>query len=247
MTLAAKILTPSQLTQSDRDAMFVLMDRHYENMIRARFESDLAEKDWVILLVDDVSGGVCGFSTQVMISLTVEGRSVRCVFSGDTIVDPEHWGSSALALAFGKLALHWIQTYPDEDVYWCLISKGFRTYRVLSVYFQDFHPRHDSAMPDHLRAIINAVAQVKFPDRFDRERGIVTASVDSDRLRSGLGEITAERLRDPDVRFFVDCNPGHVNGDELCCIARLSSDNFSAAAQRMIQSAAFSRQRIGSC
>ena len=247
MTLAARILPPSELTLSDRDAMFALMDRHYENMIRARFESDLAEKDWVILLLDDVTKDVCGFSTQALMSLNVEGRSVRCVFSGDTIVDPEHWGSSALALAFGKLALHWIETYPDDDVYWCLISKGFRTYRILSVYFRDFHPRYDANMPSQLRSIMAAVAQMKFPDRFDCERGIVKATSGSDRLRPGLGDVTAERLNDPNVRFFVERNPGHTDGDELCCIARMSPDNFSAAAERMIQSAAFSKQRLGSC
>ncbi len=247
MTLTACILPPLELTLSDRDAMFALMDRHYANMSRVRFESDLAEKDWVILLVDDVSGGVCGFSTQALISPTVDGRQVRCVFSGDTIVDPEHWGSSALALAFGKLALHWIDTYPDEEVYWCLISKGFRTYRVLSVYFREFHPCHSAEMPSNLQSIISAVAEIKFPDRFDHERGIVKATSGSDRLRFELGEITPERLLDPNVRFFSQRNPGHADGDELCCIARMMRNNFSAAAERMLQSAAFSRQRIGSC
>lgn len=245
MTLAAKILHPATLSASDREAMFVLMDRHYENMVRSRFDADLAEKDWVILLLDDTDGSVCGFSTQVMISVTVEGRAVRCVFSGDTIVDPQYWGSSALALAFGKLALHWMNTYPDEDVYWCLISKGFRTYRVLSVYFRDYHPRHDATMPEHLRKVIAAVAQTRFPERFDAAAGIVRASVNSDRLRCGLGEVTVDRLRDPNVRFFVECNPGHAQGDELCCIARMSHDNFSAAALRMIRSTAFLQQRIG--
>lgn len=247
MTLAARILRPSQLASSDRDAMFALMDRHYENMIRARFETDLSEKDWVILLIDEASSEVCGFSTQALISLSIDDRPIRCVFSGDTIVDRDHWGSSALALAFGKLALHWIETYPDDEVYWCLISKGFRTYRVLPVYFRDFHPRYDAEMPMHLKSIVSAVAQHKFADRFDCERGIIKAISDSDRLRSGLGEITQERFQDPHVRFFVERNPGHANGDELCCIARMSHDNFSAAAMRMIQSSAFSRQRPGSC
>ncbi len=247
MTLAARILRPSQLAQSDRDAMFALMDRHYENMIRARFETDLSEKDWVILLIDEASSEVCGFSTQALISLSIDDRPIRCVFSGDTIVDRDHWGSSALALAFGKLALHWIEAYPDDEVYWCLISKGFRTYRVLPVYFRDFHPRYDAEMPAELRTIIAGVAQIKFPDRFDQHQCLVKASDNSDRLRPGLGEITPERLQDPHVSFFVEKNPGHAEGDELCCIARMTPENFSAVAQRMIQSSAFARQRVGSC
>lgn len=247
MTLAARILRPSQLASSDRDAMFALMDRHYENMVRSQFETDLSEKDWVILLIDETSSEVCGFSTQALISLSIDDRPIRCVFSGDTIVDRDHWGSSALALAFGKLALYWIETYPDDEVYWCLISKGFRTYRVLPVYFRDFHPRYDAEMPADLQVIIAAFAEMKYPDRFERQKGIIRSSVLSDRLRPGIGEITPERLQDPHIRFFVAKNPGHAEGDELCCIARMTPENFSAAAQRMIQSSAFARQRVGSC
>ena len=102
-------------------------------------------------------------------------------------------------------------------------------------------------MPAELRTIIAGVAQIKFADRFDQEHGLVKASANSDRLRPGLGEITPERLQDPHVSFFLEKNPGHSDGDELCCIARMTPENFSAAAQRMLQSAAFARQRVGSC
>ena len=247
MTLAARIIPPADLTPSERDAMFTLMDGNFENMQRTRFEADMAEKDWVILLEDDATANVCGFSTQVLLPFTVNGTAVRCVFSGDTIVDREHRGSRALAMAFGKLACHWIETHPREELYWYLICKGFRTYRVLPVYFHDFHPRFDATMPADLRAVLDVVAQEKFPSRFDREHGIVRAGPDSDRLRSGVGEITSERLLDPHVRFFADRNPGHAEGDELCCIARLTFENFSAVATRLIQSPAFSQQRVGSC
>lgn len=247
MTLSARIIPPSDLTPSERDAMYALMDGNYENMCRDRFESDLSGKDWVILLADQGSGSVCGFSTQVLLRLSVDGRTVRCVFSGDTIIDREHWGSSALATAFGKLAYHWIESHPHEELYWYLISKGFRTYRVLPVYFREFYPRFDAPIPAELQAVLDAVAQEKFPDRFDRTLGIVRAAPDSDRLRSGIGEITPERLQDPHVRFFAERNPGHACGDELCCIARLAFDNFSAVAERLIHSPGFARQRVGSC
>jgi len=102
-------------------------------------------------------------------------------------------------------------------------------------------------MPADLRAIVAGVAQIKFPNRFDEQQGLIKASPISDRLRPGLGEITPERLQDPHVSFFVAKNPGHAEGDELCCIARMTPENFSAAAQRMIQSSAFARQRVGSC
>jgi hypothetical protein len=55
-------------------------------------------------------------------------------------------------------------------------------------------------------------------------------------LRSGVAEITEQRLRDPHVRFFAERNPGHASGDELCCIAPLTRENFTPAAYRVIGS-----------
>jgi len=36
------------------------------------------------------------------------------------------------------------------------------------------------------------------------------------------------------VRFFVERNPGHACGDELCCLAPLTRANFTPAAHRVI-------------
>jgi hypothetical protein len=40
-------------------------------------------------------------------------------------------------------------------------------------------------------------------------------------------------LRNPHIAFFVAQNPGHAQGDELVCLARIHHDNFSAAGRRM--------------
>jgi hypothetical protein len=53
-------------------------------------------------------------------------------------------------------------------------------------------------------------------------------------LREGVAEVTPARLRDPFVRFFHERNPGHVRGEELCCLAPLTRENFTPAAYRVI-------------
>jgi hypothetical protein len=49
-----------------------------------------------------------------------------------------------------------------------------------------------------------------------------------------VADLTPQRLVDPHVRFFVERNPEHAMGDELCCIAPLTGDNFTKAARRVI-------------
>ena len=61
-------------------------------------------------------------------------------------------------------------------------------------------------------------------------------------MRAGLADVTPQRLKDPHVRYFVDRNPNFLAGDELCCLAPLTVDNFSRTARRLIESRRFAEQ-----
>lgn len=245
MPVDARVTPVGELTPKIRDEMFALMTRHYENVRRDIFERDLAEKDTVILLADADSDHVCGFSTQLLLDADVAGRPIRALFSGDTIVDREHWGSPALAIGFGTVVLSVMERFPGDELYWYLMSKGFRTYRIMAAYFKEFFPRFDATTPPEIRDVIDSVAAVRYSERFDQAAGIVRASANSDRLRAGLGEVTDERLNDAHIEFFASRNPGHAAGDELCCVTQLCEENFSAVARRLINSDRFARQRLG--
>src|SRR3954468_15761273 len=137
MRLQGRLVPVAELTPAQRDARFALMDRHYENVRRQAFEADLEEKQWVILLLDPAS--VCGFSTQVVLEVEVGGRPVRALFSGDTIVDRDRWGDPALPHVWGRLALPLSDAAPAAELYWFLISKGYKTYRFLLLFFREFY------------------------------------------------------------------------------------------------------------
>jgi hypothetical protein len=236
MRLQGRLASVAELSGSEREAMFTLMDRHYENVNRDTFAADLREKSWVIVVSDPQTGALCGFSTQVLLEVSAGGYPRHALFSGDTIVDRERWGDNALAHVWGQLALSLIERYDDGELYWFLISKGYKTYRFLPLFFHEFYPRHDRRMPAWAGVARDALARHKFPTAYDPATGIVHADGCKDRLRSGVAEVTPERLRDPHVRFFAERNPGHARGDELCCLAPLSRANFTSAAYRVIGS-----------
>jgi hypothetical protein len=234
MKLKGVLVAVTGLTSKQRDAMFALMDQHYESVCPDTFAADLHEKQWVILLLDPSSEALCGFSTQVVLDVTVAGRRVKALFSGDTIVTRERWGDNALAHVWGRLALSLIDRLADSELYWVLLSKGYKTYRFLPLFFREFYPRHDVATPAWAKEVVDALGRHKYPTAYDPAGGVVRASPGKDRLRPGVAEVTAERLRDPHVRFFTERNPGHASGDELCCLAPLTRANFTPAAYRVI-------------
>jgi hypothetical protein len=232
MKPTGQLVRAADVTPSQRDEMFALLESYYEGVERATFDADLDEKEWVIQIIDEETSCLKGFSTQMLLEVEVSGRTIRALFSGDTIVDQDARSERSLFQVSGWLVRSLIDAYSGAELYWFLISKGYKTYRFLPLFFHEFYPRYDAPTPPQLVEVIDALAGWKFPGAYDRARGIVRAGLDSCRLRPGIAEITPERLLDPHVRSFVERNSGHAQGDELCCIAPLTAGNLTPAAHR---------------
>jgi hypothetical protein len=234
MKLHSIVCDVCRLTPGDRGAMFHLMERSFANMRPDRFEADLGAKQWVILVRAPDDNRLVGFSTQVMLQARVDGRRVRALYSGDTVVDRDYWGDPALAQAWGRFALERIEAHPCGPLYWFLTSKGFRTYRYLPLFFHLYFPRPQQPTPPWERAVIDAFGQVVGHECYDSTRNIIRAAAGKDYVRREIAHPGQRRRTDPHIRFFVERNPGFIRGDELCCLAPLTPENFTPAAYRVI-------------
>ena len=234
MKLHSRRVAVSDLTTHDHVDMFTLFARYYDSADWVRFESDLAGKQWVIQLIDPATGILRGFSTQVLWRVPSGRETFNVLFSGDTIVDPTCWGETALIRQWGRLAVELMEVTRPAPLYWFLIAKGYKTYRFLPVFFREFFPRHDCVTPSWAKSLLDTLGQSIFGAAYDGQHGLVIATPHKDRLRPGVADITPERLADPHVRFFADCNPGHTQGNELCCLAHLEIANFTPAGIRLL-------------
>ncbi len=223
------------LTAADRRQLWCLMQAHYEGLEPTQFHGDLAEKQWVITLrLSD--GRLVGFSTQAL--LPVPGHADALVlYSGDTVVAAPYRRTTALAGFWGALALRLIDANAGRRLSWFLISKGYKTYRFLPMFFREYHPRPGREVPEEAAAMLDSLGRARFGSRYDPARRIVVAAENGCRLRPDVAPVDASRLDDPHVQFFVNANPGHARGDELCCLAPLDRDNFTPAAWRVIDAA----------
>lgn len=233
MRLQVSIVRQSRLQAADLESMLELHARYFSNVRRERFLADLAEKDWVIRLSH--LERIVGFSTQRLMTLRHDGRDRHVLFSGDTIVDRAFWREHELAGAFGHLILRLMAEHGEDGLYWFLISKGYRTYRFLPVFFNRFWPNPflsaDADRPD----LLPVVARARYGAAYDEARGVIVAAEDSDRLRPEMCDVPPSRRRDAYVEYFLDRNPGFARGDELACLAELRRDNLNAHAWRVIE------------
>lgn len=217
-TLRARILPVPELDAAARAQMWSLFSRYYSDAPEDAFHRDLDAKQHVIVL-RGVGGAVAGFSTLETWVQEVEGRRVAIIYSGDTIVDERYWGQTVLQRAFFRYIVRGKVLHPFLPVYWFLISKGYKTYLLLTRNFPVHWPRHDRPTPPFETALLDALGRRKFAARWDADKGTLRHDEGTGKLKPQVAPIDAELLaKNPDARFFVERNPGHNEGDELCCL-----------------------------
>jgi len=235
MKLHYQISEPDSLGADCLDSMYALFASVYDGVSREMFDEDLSAKTWVVLLLDEELR-VMGFSTQEVYQSETAGGPVKILFSGDTVVAPSHWGSQVLVKGWCEVAARVVESAGGLPCYWFLISKGYRTYLYLPLFFVNYHPNRNGIAPE-LGAVLEHVAQEKFSGSFDPESGLIRFPDHAARLGGGLKNIPHHRDQDPDVEFFLEMNPGFADGVELACLAPLNVDNTRGVGRRMLTQA----------
>lgn len=244
MKLLGGVHDVGEVTHGERDEMFRLMEQNYVNMRRSQFDADLDAKSWIILVRSPDSNRIVGFSTQVLLRAQLGSEQVHALYSGDTVVDREYWGDTALASTWGNWALQLTDLYPRGSLFWFLTSKGFRTYRYLPLFFRAYYPRLEMPTPALEGSLISVFGRQVAGELFDPVGPIIRAAAGKEYVRHEIAEPGRRLNTDPHVGFFVERNPGFVRGDELCCIAPLTRENFTRAAYRVIGSGSPALNRV---
>ncbi|MFB2976821.1 hypothetical protein [Microseira sp. BLCC-F43] len=226
-------LVPVQeLRPSDRTAMYTLMNSHFKGITWDGFQTDLDRKNWVLLLRNETTNTLKGFSTLMFCQTKFLGEKISVIYSGDTIVDPSAWSSTTLPRTWITAVNFLRQQYAENKLYWLLICSGFRTYRFLPIFWKEFYPRYDKDAPVLIENLMASLAQEYYGDRYDKATGIVRFK-SPQILREGLIEIPQERQANPHIQFFTTKNPGYRFGDELVCLTEICYENLTHAGQRM--------------
>lgn len=228
--MIGELIERARLESTDIEEMYRLFTSHFERVSESRFREDLDDKDWVIRIRDE--SALLGFTSLRHMHVNVEAKALDLLYSGDTIVKPEARTTTVLARTWIESVRRISEHCKAPDLHWFLLVSGFRTYRLLPVFWKEFFPNYRDETPGSVRSIVDCMATRMFGADYDQHRHVVRFK-EPQPLRAGLAEIPESRLSDPHVRFFASVNPRHAEGDELVCWTRLSEDNLTDAGARM--------------
>ncbi|MFC1890307.1 hypothetical protein ACFL4G_11185 [Thermodesulfobacteriota bacterium] len=133
--LTGELKAISSLTETDKARMHGIMLKHYAEVRESSFLRDLEEKEGALILYDE-EGRIQGFSTYMSIATVYRGDEIAALFSGDTVIDKDHWGTQALFNTFGRLLYRIMDENMGKKIYWFLITMGFRTYMMMPLFIR---------------------------------------------------------------------------------------------------------------
>jgi len=215
-----------------RAEMFRLFSEHFNDVSLEQFNHDLGEKQLALLLERDER--LVGFSTLKAFTTRIDGEVANVIYSGDTIVTPDAWGSISLPRAWVAGVNELKLTLPPGRCFWLLLTSGFRTYRFLPVFWREFFPRFDVITPSLAQRRLELFAGQLFGAQFDANKGIVRFA-QPQKLRDDLKTIPVGRESDPHIAFFISRNPGFAHGDELVAITEIADENLTKAGRRIVR------------
>ena len=128
-------------------------------------------------------------------------------------------GNNALANTFYRRLIIERIKRPFVPFYWFLISKGYKTYLLMTRNFHDYYPRRGEQDAD-MQAMVTQYCEAMFPGKLDTQRMVLDFGENANCLMDHVAAITPELRADPDIAFFEQRNPGWERGNELPCIAR---------------------------
>jgi hypothetical protein len=231
--VVAETVPLTQVNPKDILDMYGLFCQYYDNVEFDTFVRDLNKKRAVIMIRERKTRGLRGFSTITEVPLKFKGRSALGVFSGDTIMHKDNWGSSALQGAFFKYMLTAIVRNPHRRVFWLLISKGYKTYLLLANNWDNYYPRIDKPVQPEYEAIVESYCAQLWPGKYDKAAKVLNFGPDSQCLKGEVTPITDHmRSNFPKIAFFEKCNPNWEDGVELPCVGEAKISNALTYGQK---------------
>ncbi len=202
-------------------AMYSIYEQYYENTKFSIFVEDFKKKSGAILIFHSETHEVVGFSTVAVQHFYLNGKDYTVLFSGDTVILKAFWGTRTLQSTMFKLMVKLRIRYPFNELYWLLISKGYKTYLLLANNYYVYYPNIQDEN-QHLATVVEHYCENFFSEYYDREVGLLNFGDDYQPLKGEVAPITEEmREKNPKIHFFEQKNPTWTTGTELPCLGRL--------------------------
>ncbi len=225
--------TPTQeLGESDWEELLPFFRETYEIDMDGLRASILNRTD-LLRVRERASGRLVGTTAFGVVSVTLPGgASARVFYGGDVLLLPHLRGSGLVQEMAARIVLAELLRHPFTTHYGVGVALTHYMYLGVVRSFTDAWPRAGHDTPPEIRFVMETVGRMAYPSTWRSADEPVEVG------RRGRGrefEITQEMMEAPDMRFFVERNPGYARGTALPFLVKIDAKNLIALAVRSVR------------
>ena len=146
--------------------------KYYHNCDFQSFIEDMNKKTGVIILRENETRKIVGFSSWKELNIIDKGKRLVGVFSGDTILEKKYWGNKELHKKFVRTLFKIKVKNPRVPVFWLLISKGYKTYLLLANNFPVYYPDY-KGRGEYLSGVVDSYCECLYPSYYDSDKKLL--------------------------------------------------------------------------
>lgn len=215
--------TISSLASAEIQKMYTLFEKYYTDISYDLFVTDLNEKTHILVI--QKGPDIVGFTTILRFK-SKDSDGATFLFSGDTVVREDFWGTKYLQKAFVAFIFKSKLRSPFKPLYWMLMSKGYKTYLLMSVNFAQCWPKNKVVTPPSMQKVMDDFYSQRYGAAYHKSKGLILFDHSRGAVKGQVAEPPEKLLAHPDVQFFLAKNPRYREGVELACMAKIQFSDF---------------------
>jgi hypothetical protein len=223
-TLSIETLATQQLSTAQWEELWSFATL-YVDATREAYEKSIRGKNEIVLVRDKQTRKLVGLGAVDLYPMVHRGVPCWVIFLGNTVFSEEHRGKNIVEKTGFLYYLRLRVQHPSQPIYLSYVTFSYKSFRMLSRNFREYWPHMNQATPAAEAELIDHLGAKYYKELWVKEEQLARGSPVYN-LKSWVAEIDEERLKDPQVRFFVQKNPGYKNGDSLFCLVPLHYKNW---------------------
>lgn len=201
---------------------------------RAYAESKLKEHELVALFRTKSDGTLIGMASMDVYPVVFEGRRLAIIYTVHVLLYEEYRGHNLIQKLGLRMFLKTRFRFPFRSIYWFFDTYSFKGYLLLPRNFLKFWPNPKRDTPKRELALMDHLASRTYGSAWRPEYGIVSRS-EKKQMKSDPDRLNLNIPVTPELKFFSQANPGHVEGDMLVCLCPLTITNWISVGVRAFQ------------
>ena len=224
LRLHAYVCKTSILDNASMQELFVFGKQLVETDISLEtFRRVVTSYKFVIVCREKIDGSMRGMCLlDKATEKTKDGQKYTLIKMGLALFEKQYQGGPLLYYVMFYNILKELVLHPRTPLYILVKCFSYKSYIAFHQALTKVYPSHSSKVPEFERKLMNEFAasicrpgEVYHPDTFIIEREI-------SKVKGFVAPITADELKNPHIKFFIEQNPNWSKGHCMICLATVT-------------------------